>query len=60
MRKPTKMSLKQFEKTAEDKAMDRIGAKRHKMTLAQWEKSKLDEKADRAAVKKINRARGYR
>ncbi len=52
-----KMTMKAYEKTAQDHKADRAGAKKSGMSVASWEKSKADEKADRAAVKKMNKKR---
>lgn len=49
-----KMTMKQFERSKTDKAMDKAGAKKAGVAMKKWEGSKADDKADRAALKKIN------
>lgn len=53
-----KMTSKQFEHSAQDKKMDRAGAKKAGVSQDKWEGSKADRTADRAALNKINQRRG--
>jgi hypothetical protein len=53
-----KMTAKKFEKTAEDRRMDRAGAKKDGVSVKKWENSAADRKADKAAVARLNKGRG--
>ncbi|MBU6231618.1 hypothetical protein KGP36_03025 [Patescibacteria group bacterium] len=52
-----KMTPAKFEKTKQDKKMDKAGAKKAGVSVAKWEKSAADKKADTAAIKKINKGK---
>lgn len=52
-----KMTLKQYEKTSQDRRDDKEQAKKHNEPLKKWEHSKEDVRRDKAAVKRINARR---
>lgn len=52
-----KMTLKKYERTAQDRRDDKKQAKKHHEPLSKWERSKEDARRDKTAVKKINARR---
>lgn len=49
------MTMKKFEGSRKDRAIDKREAKKRGIPEKRWEGSKADEQIDKAAVKKANR-----
>lgn len=52
-----KMTMKKFEKTAKDKAMDKAGAKKAGTSVKKYEGSKTDRKEYKAAISRMNKGK---
>lgn len=57
MPKKPKMTMRQYENSAQDKKADRAGAKRTGKSVEQYERSSDDEREDRKNIGKVNRKR---